>query len=426
MNERKNSKVLFEQAKQLIPGGVSSPVRAFQPYPCYIRSGKGSRITDVDDNEYIDYCMGYGPLILGHANPKVVAAVKSQADLGTLYGAPIELEVEYARLINHHFPSMGMMRFVNSGTEATMHAIRLARGYTGRKKIIKVEGAFHGSHDAVLVKAGSGATTHSAPDSAGVPEEVTRNTLIVPYNDPDAIVRSIRENKDEVAALILEPVIFNAGPILPKEGYLRELREIATAEDVLLMFDEVITGFRLAMGGAQEHYRVRPDITTLGKIAGGGMPIGVYGASEEIMRKVSPSGNVYQAGTFSGNPMSLTAGIETVKQLKAIGHEALNDNGERMRLGLEGILNEFHVRYRVAGIGSMFQVFFTPGEVNNYQDAKRSDTVLFMKVFHRLLDNGIYLPPSQYETNFLSTEHTAAEVDDTVNAFAMALGEETR
>jgi glutamate-1-semialdehyde 2,1-aminomutase len=426
MNERKNSKILFEQAKKLIPGGVSSPVRAFQPYPCYIRSGKGSRITDVDENEYIDYCMAYGPLILGHANPKVIGAIKSQADLGTLYGAPIEMEVEYARLINRHYPSMEMMRFVNSGTEATMHAIRLARGYTGRKKIIKVEGAFHGSHDAVLVKAGSGATTYSAPDSAGVPEEVTRNTLIVPYNDPEAIVRSIRENKDEVAAMILEPVIGNAGPILPREGYLSQLREIASAEDVLLIFDEVITGFRLAMGGAQEYYRVRPDITTLGKIAGGGMPIGIYGASEEIMRKVSPSGNVYQAGTFSGNPMSLAAGIETVKQLGGIGHESLNDNGERMRQGLEAILNEFHVRYRVSGIGSMFQVFFTPGEVNNYQDAKRSDTVLFMKVFHRLLENGIYLPPSQYETNFLSTEHTAADVDDTVNAFAMSLGEETR
>ncbi|HEY3419575.1 MAG TPA: glutamate-1-semialdehyde 2,1-aminomutase [Methanomassiliicoccales archaeon] len=426
MNERSNSKALFEQAKELIPGGVSSPVRAFQPYPCYIKAGKGSRITDVDDNEYLDYCMAYGPLILGHAYPKVVEAIRSQADLGTLYGAPIEKEIEFARLINRCYPSMEMMRFVNSGTEATMHAIRLARGYSGRKKIIKVEGAFHGSHDAVLVKAGSGATTHSIPDSAGVPEEVTRNTLIVPYNDPDSVIRSIRENRNEVAAMILEPVIGNAGPILPKEGYLRHLREIATDEDVLLIFDEVITGFRLALGGAQEHYHVRPDITTLGKIAGGGMPIGVFGASKEIMGRISPSGNVYQAGTFSGNPMSLTAGIETVRELATIGHESLNANGERLRQGLEAILNEFHVRYRVSGIGSMFQVFFTTGEVNNYQDAKRSDSVLFMKVFHKLLENGIYLPPSQYETNFLSTAHTESDVDDTVSAFAMALGEVTR
>jgi glutamate-1-semialdehyde 2,1-aminomutase len=336
------------------------------------------------------------------------------------------MEVEYAKLINHYYPSMEMMRFVNSGTEATMHAIRLARGFTGRKKIIKVEGAFHGSHDAVLVKAGSGATTHSAPDSAGVPEEVTRNTLIVPYNDPDAVVRSIRENKGEVAAMILEPVIGNAGPILPKDGYLKHLREIATAEDVLLIFDEVITGFRLAMGGAQEYYHVTPDITTLGKIAGGGMPIGIYGASKEIMSKVSPSGKVYQAGTFSGNPMSLTAGIETVKQLASIGHESLDSNGERMRQGLGAILNEFHVRYRVVGLGSMFQVFFTTGELNDYQDAKRSDTVLFMKVFHKMLENGVYLPPSQFETNFLSTAHTEADVDDTVNAFAISLGEVTR
>jgi glutamate-1-semialdehyde 2,1-aminomutase len=346
--------------------------------------------------------------------------------MGTLYGAPIEMEVDYAKLINQYYPSMEMMRFVNSGTEATMHAIRLARGCTGRKKIIKVEGAFHGSHDAVLVKAGSGATTHSAPDSAGVPEEVTRNTLIVPYNDPESIVRTIRENKGAVAAMILEPVIGNAGPILPQEGYLRHLREITTDNDVLLIFDEVITGFRLAMGGAQEYYNVKPDITTLGKIAGGGMPIGIYGASEDMMKRISPSGNVYQAGTFSGNPMSLAAGMETVKQLAIIGHESLNANGERMRQGLEAILNEFHVRYRVVGIGSMFQVFFTTGEVNDYQDAKRSDTALFMKVFHKLLENGIYLPPSQFETNFLSTAHTEAEVDDTVSAFAMSLGEVTR
>jgi glutamate-1-semialdehyde 2,1-aminomutase len=426
MHERTRSKELFEQAKKLMPGGVSSPVRAFQPYPCYIRSGKGSRITDVDGNEYIDYCMAYGPLVLGHAEPSVVGAIQAQAELGTLYGAPIEMEIDYARLINHYYPSMEMMRFVSSGTEATMHAIRLARGYTGRKKIIKVEGAFHGSHDAVLVKAGSGATTHSAPDSAGVPEEVTRNTLIVPYNDPEAILRSIRENKGEVAAMILEPVIGNAGPILPKDGYLERLREIATAEDVLLIFDEVITGFRLAMGGAQEHYGVRPDITTLGKIAGGGLPIGVFGASEDIMKRISPSGNVYQAGTFSGNPMSLAAGMAAVKQLAAVGHDTLNANGERMRKGLEAILNEFHVRYRVSGIGSMFQVFFTSGEVNDFQDAKRSDTVLFMKVFHKLLENGTYLPPSQFETNFLSTAHTEADVDETVNAFAMSLGEVTR
>jgi glutamate-1-semialdehyde 2,1-aminomutase len=426
MNERKRSKELFEQAKALMPGGVSSPVRAFQPYPCYIKSGRGSRITDVDDNEYIDYCMAYGPLILGHADPKVTEAIKAQADLGTLYGAPIEMEIDYARLVKHHYPSMEMVRFVNSGTEATMHAIRLARGYTGRKKIIKVEGAFHGSHDAVLVKAGSGATTHSAPDSAGVPEEVTRNTLIVPYNDPEAILQAIRDNRGEVAAMIMEPVIGNAGPILPKEGYLNHLREMATSEDVLLIFDEVITGFRLAMGGAQEYYGVRPDITTLGKIAGGGLPIGIYGASEEIMRKISPSGNVYQAGTFSGNPMSLAAGMQAVKQLAAVGHDDLNANGERMRKGLEAILNEFHVRYRVSGVGSMFQVFFTGAEVNDYQDAKRSDTVLFMKVFHKLLENGIYLPPSQYETNFLSTAHSESDIDDTVSAFAMALGEVTR
>ena len=255
---------------------------------------------------------------------------------------------------------------------------------------------------------------------------MTRNTLIVPFNDPEAIIRSIDENKGEVAAMILEPVIGNAGPILPKDDYLQQLRETATAKDVLLIFDEVITGFRLAMGGAQEYYNVKPDITTMGKIAGGGMPIGIYGANEEIMKIVSPSGNVYQAGTFSGNPMSLAAGLETIEQLARAGHETLNANGERMRQGLEAILNEFHVRYRVAGIGSMFQVFFTTADVDDYQAAKRSDTVLFMKVFHKLLENGIYLPPSQFETNFLSTAHSADDVDDTVSLFAMALGELTR
>ncbi|QLH74300.1 MAG: glutamate-1-semialdehyde 2,1-aminomutase [Methanomassiliicoccales archaeon] len=417
------SAALYSEAKRYLPGGVSSPVRAYGPYPLYIKAGKGPMIYDVDGNEYIDYCMGFGPLILGHARKEVVDALRAQLDLGTLYGAPVEKELHMARLLHRHYPSMEMMRFVSSGTEATMHAIRLARGHTGRKKLIKVEGAFHGAHDPVLVRAGSGATTHCAPDSLGIPDEVTRNTLLVPYNDIRAVRRTLLENKGEVAAMILEPVIGNAGPILPKDGYLQELRELTSQHDVLLIFDEVITGFRLAMGGAQQYFNVRPDITVLGKIAGGGLPFGAFGASSEIMSSVSPLGKVYQAGTFSGNPLSLTAGIETISVLEKEGHDGLSHQGERMRNGLRSILDELHLGFQVVGIGSMFQIFFTEQEVNDYADAKRCDPSLFKKMFDHLLEKGIYLPPSQYETNFLSTAHTAEVIDRTLDGFAEALSE---
>jgi glutamate-1-semialdehyde 2,1-aminomutase len=423
MRETVRSGALFFEAKKMLPGGVSSPVRAFEPYPIYVRSGKGATITDVDGNEYIDYCMGFGPLILGHARPEVVDALKVQLERGTLYGAPIEKEVEMARLISRLYPSMEMMRFVSSGTEATMHAIRVARGHTGRKRFVKIEGAFHGAHDSVLVKAGSGATTHSAPDSLGIPEEVTVNTLLAPYNDLDAIERLLIDNKGQMAAVILEPVIGNAGPILPEEGYLQGLRELTLKHDVLLIFDEVITGFRLAIGGAQQYYEVRPDMTVLGKIAGGGLPIGVFGASREIMSSVSPVGKVYQAGTFSGNPVSLTAGLETIRILEREGHEGLDQQGERMRKGLESIVNEMHSPFQVAGVGSMFQLFLTNCAVRNYADAKRCDSIMFMEIFHKMLEKGIYLPPSQYETNFLSTAHTPDQVDRTVDAFAESLSE---
>jgi glutamate-1-semialdehyde 2,1-aminomutase len=423
MRETVRSGALFFEAKKMLPGGVSSPVRAFEPYPIYVRSGKGATITDVDGNEYIDYCMGFGPLILGHARPEVVDALKVQLERGTLYGAPIEKEVEMARLISRLYPSMEMMRFVSSGTEATMHAIRVARGHTGRKRFVKIEGAFHGAHDSVLVKAGSGATTHSAPDSLGIPEEVTVNTLLAPYNDLDAIERLLIDNKGQMAAVILEPVIGNAGPILPEEGYLQGLRELTLKHDVLLIFDEVITGFRLAIGGAQQYYEVRPDMTVLGKIAGGGLPIGVFGASREIMSSVSPVGKVYQAGTFSGNPVSLTAGLETIRILEREGHDGLDQQGERMRKGLESIVNEMHSPFQVAGVGSMFQLFLTNCAVRNYADAKRCDSIMFMEIFHKMLEKGIYLPPSQYETNFLSTAHTPDQVDRTVDAFAESLSE---
>jgi glutamate-1-semialdehyde 2,1-aminomutase len=423
MMERKRSKELYERAKALMPGGVSSPVRAFKPYPCYIERGKGSKLIDVDGLEYIDYCMAFGPLVLGHAHPRVVRAVQDQAEKGTLYGAPVEAEAQFAGLIRDNYPSVEMLRIVNSGTEATMHAIRLARGYTARKKILKFEGCFHGAHDAVLVKAGSGATTHSAPNSLGVLEEVAANTLLAPFNDLEAARRALEANRGEVAAIIVEPVMGNIGPVPPKEGYLQALRELATGHGAMLIFDEVITGFRLSMGGAQRLYGVRPDITTLGKIAGGGLPIGVFGASEEMMSLISPLGKVYQAGTFSGNPVSLAAGLATINELREQGHEGLDRKGEVLRAGLRDALRESKVEHQVAGLGSMFQLFLSGRPISNYQDALSADAELFNRLFLRLLDKGVYLAPSQFETNFLSTAHSDGDLRRTVDAFAEALSE---
>lgn len=376
---------------------------------------------DVDGNELIDYCMGFGPHILGHGHPAVVKAVQQQAELGTLYGAPTELELQMAETVSRHFPSMEMMRFVGSGTEATMHAIRLARGYTGRKLIVKMEGGFHGAHDSVLVKAGSGATTHSAPDSAGVPEESASNTLLAPYNDIEAIESLLSSNMGRVAAIIVEPVLGNIGPILPGEGYLERLREITERAGTLLIFDEVITGFRLAMGGAQARFGVRPDITTLGKVLGGGLPIGAFGARAEIMEKISPLGPVYQAGTFSGNPLSMAAGLAALKELESAGHEGLERKGREIRSQLSELLHERHLPYQVAGIGSMFQIFMTDRPVRNNRDAMSADAKTFMRLFHALLERGVYIPPSQYETCFLSMAHSDGDIRRTVNAYDGAL-----
>lgn len=412
---------LFERARPVMPGGVSSPVRYYPPFPVFARSAKGCKLEDVDGNEYIDYCMGFGPLILGHAHPKVVRALAEQAERGTLYGLPVEAEAQLAEAIHRYYPSMEMVRFVSSGTEATMHALRLARGLSGKKKIVKIEGAFHGAHDSVLVKAGSGAATHSVPDSSGVPEEVAANTLLAPFNDLEAMAGLLRSNKGEVAAVIAEPVMGNIGPVLPEEGYLQGLRELCDDHGVLLVLDEVITGFRLAMGGAQERYGIRADITTLGKIVGGGMPMGVFGASTEIMSQVSPLGRVYQAGTFSGNPMSLAAGIATVEALQNEGHEALESLGDRMRRGLKRTCAELDLDYQVQGIGSIFQLLLTPQKVTDYATAMRCDGPRFMRLIHALLGEGVYLPPSQWESCFLSTAHSRKEVDRTVEAFAAAL-----
>jgi glutamate-1-semialdehyde 2,1-aminomutase len=421
--DRPASANLYARALQVMPAGVSSPVRAFAPHPVYFASGTGPYLQDVDRNRYIDLNLAFGPLILGHAHPTIVRALQEQAALGTLYGAPMELEVRYAETIARIYRGMEKLRFVSSGTEATMHAIRLARGHTGRKMIIKVEGAFHGSHDSVLVRAGSGAMTHGAPDSLGVLEEVAAHTIIIPYNDLEAASEAMRAHRGHIAALILEPVIGNMGPILPRDGYLQGLRELCDREAVLLIFDEVITGFRLALGGAQERFRVRPDITVLGKVAGGGMPIGVFGASHEIMANISPLGKVYQAGTFSGNPMSLRAGYETVRILENEGYEQLEDMGALMRRLLTRGIEEAGIPARVQGMASMFQVFMTRDQVFDFPSALRCDKTAFMKAFHLLLEKGVYLPPSQFETCFLSTAHFKEIVEEAAAKYLQALGE---
>lgn len=413
------SERLYSRARLLFPAGVSSPVRAFAPYHRYLRQGKGAYVYDADGNRYVDYCMAFGPLILGHAHDHVVERIRGQLEDGWNFGASTESELRLGEVVSRYFPSIEMLRFVNSGTEATMHAIRLARGATGRRKIVKTDGAYHGSHDAVLIRAGSGATTFGTPSSAGIPDEVVRHTLRVPFNDVDAMRKVVVANRRDLAAVILEPVIGNAGPILPEDGYLQEVREITQANDVLLIFDEVITGFRIAMGGAQAHYRVRADLTTLGKILGGGVPIGAFGGPTELMENLAPRGKVYQAGTASGNPLAMTAGLATLEGLEKSGLEGVNRLGDRMRNGLAKVAGEFGCH--VTGIASMFQLFQTAKPVRNYEDALRSDVETFHRMFLALLDQGVYLPPSQFETCFLSTAHTEKDVDATVEAFAQCL-----
>ena len=409
------SEELFNEAKRYLVGGVNSPVRAMKPYPFFTARGEGARLYDVDGNSYIDYCLAYGPLILGHAHPEVVRAVKRQLELGSAYGTPTELELEFAKRIVKAVPCAEMVRFVNTGTEATMAAIRLARGVTGRKKIVKFEGAFHGAHDYVLVKAGSGATTHGVPTSAGIPEETTRNTLLAPFNDEAAVERLFKEQGEEIAAVILEPVIGNAGCILPEEGFLAFLREVTAEAGAMLIFDEVITGFRLRLGGAQEYYGVTPDIATLGKIAGGGLPIGVVAASREVMENFSPVGKVYQAGTFNGNPLSMAAGLATIEVLeKGEVYRRLEALGKRVRKGLEEVSQDAGIETRIYGVASMFQMYFTGEEVYDYASALRADAELFLRYQQEMLKRGVFIPPSQYECNFLSYAHGEEEIDYTL------------
>ncbi len=414
------SEKLFELASRYMPGGVSSPVRSYKPYPFFTVHAKGSKIYDVDGREYIDYCLAYGPLVLGHGNEEVKDAVREQLEKGWLYGTPHEKEIELAKKIINSYPSVEMVRFVNTGSEATMAGIRLARGFKERDKIVKIEGGFHGAHDGVLVKAGSGATTFGIPDSKGVPKDSVKNTLQVPFNDAEALTDTLAKNSGEVAAVIIEPVMGNVGPIPPRDNYLSEVRKITAENDVLLILDEVITGFRLALGGAQEFYGVDADLTILGKIVGGGFPIGMFGAKKEIMELVAPSGGVYHAGTFSGNPVSITAGLKTIETIEREGVPGrINEVGERMKRALSEILADSGVEGCVSGVGSMFKVFFRAGgkEVRNYADALNCDKNKYLRFFHKMLSAGIFLPPSQFETNFISFAHTDADIERTIEAY---------
>ena len=404
---------LYDMAKGLMPGGVSSPVRAIRPYPFYTRSGDGSKITTVDGEELIDCCMAYGPLILGHAHPIIHQAITWQLSKGWLYGTPVPLEPEYAGLITRDHPGMDMIRFVSSGSEATMAAIRLARAFSGKQDIVKVEGGFHGAHDGVLIKAGSGATTHGIPDSAGVLQDVAAHTLQVPYNDPEALEDLLKHEK-HIAAFILEPVLGNIGPVLPEREYLQEVREITKAHEVLLIFDEVITGYRLGIGGAQVKYGVKPDLTTLGKIIGGGLPIGAFGGRDEIMKMVSPTGPVYQAGTFSGNPLSLSAGMATVRWLHS-HHGIYRDMEDAVRKIGEDLMKKKGGSF--VRLGSMFKYFFRDTPPRNYRQAKECDTERFSVFWQDMLKKGIFFPPSQFETNFLSAVHDDEDIQRIAAAY---------
>jgi glutamate-1-semialdehyde 2,1-aminomutase len=416
------SKALFEEAQGLLPGGVSSPVRAVKPFPFYTKSAKGSHLTDIDDNEFIDCCMAYGPMILGHAPQVTADAILSQIKNGWLYGTPCELEVQYARKIRDYYPSMQMMRFVSTGAEATMGAIRAARGFTGRDKIVKMEGGFHGAHDAVLVKAGSGAATMGVPDSLGVPADVAKNTLQVPFNDIKALDALLDAQKGQVACVIMEPIMCNMGPILPKDEYLRAVRNVTKEHDVVLIFDEIITGFRVGMFGAQGYYGVEPDMTTLGKIAGGGLPLGIFGGRKDIMEKVAPQGGVYNSGTYNGNPLSLAAGMATVEYLdKQRVHIKVNEMGNTLRGALVELARRAKLGYSVSGIGSMFQVFMGR-KPENYADALKCNKELYMKLWAHMLDNGVFMPPSQFETCFLSAAHTSQDLEQMLRAYIKSFG----
>jgi glutamate-1-semialdehyde 2,1-aminomutase len=416
---------MFARAVELIPGGVNSPVRAFRGVggtPRFIRSARGALMTDVDGRTYIDYVGSWGPMILGHGDGEVLTALHRILGRGTSYGAPTELEIEMAEEIVDAVPSIEMVRMVNSGTEATMSAIRLARGVTNRNKLVKFEGCYHGHGDSLLVKAGSGVATLGLPDSPGVTASVAQNTLTVPYNDAQALDLVFDEHGPDIAAVIIEPVVGNMGCVLPQDGYLQKVREVTTKHNALLIFDEVMTGFRLARGGAQSLYNVKPDITTLGKIIGGGLPVGAYGASREIMRHIAPAGDIYQAGTLSGNPLAMTAGLATLKRLRDPSvYEQLERAGKRLCSGLREVAREARVDSTINRVGSMWTSFFTKKPVTNWATAEKSNRNLYGRFFHAMLNEGVYLAPSQFEAAFISLAHTDELLDRTIEAAHKAL-----
>jgi glutamate-1-semialdehyde 2,1-aminomutase len=409
-------------AERIMPGGVNSPVRSYRAVggtPIFISRGKGANVYDEDGQKYIDYISSWGPLILGHAFPDVVTAIKKAAENGTSFGASCEKEVELSKLIVKTYPSIDMVRMTSSGTEATMSAVRVARAFTGRDLIVKFEGCYHGHADYLLVKAGSGATTFGTPSSPGVPKGFTANTLLARFNDIGSVQRLFRKHKDKIAAIIIEPVAANMGVVTPVVGFLESLRTITEDHGALLIFDEVISGFRLGLGGAQETYGVTPDLTCLGKIIGGGLPVGAYGGKREIMKLVAPIGPVYQAGTLSGNPLAMAAGISTINGLRKKGtYEKLNEMTRQLVEGVDKILKKHGITARINSIGSMFTIFFTDSDVVDYDSALKSDTKIYARFFKSLLKGGIMFPPSQFEAVFVSLAHTESDIDMTLKAFS--------
>ena len=423
----RESRALQQRAEQLIPGGVNSPVRAFRSVggdPPFLVRGEGAHVWDADGNRYIDYVGSWGPLILGHANAEVTEAIIQAARNGTSFGASTPTEADLAALVIEAFPAIEKVRFVSSGTEATMSAIRLARAATKRKIIVKFEGCYHGHSDALLVKAGSGVATLGIPGSAGVPEEFVQLTLALPYNDVSAVETAFEKFKSQIACVIVEPVVGNMGCVPPQPGYLEALREITAREGTLLIFDEVMTGFRVAFGGASELYNIKPDLTTLGKIIGGGLPVGAYGGPAKIMGLIAPVGPVYQAGTLSGNPLAMAAGIATLRQLKTNReqlYQQLDENADKLVAGVTAAANEAGVAMTANRVGSMFTFFFTGKQVTDWESAATCDTAKFGRFHGAMLDNGVWLPPSQFEAAFLSTAHTQRDIDATIAAAREAL-----
>ncbi len=421
------SQAMFAEARTLMPGGVSSPVRAFRAVggqPLFIARGEGPYLIDVDDNRYIDYIMSWGPLVLGHAHPDVVAALQDALLRGTSYGAPCPQELELAKLIMAHMPNIEMIRFVNSGTEATMSVLRLARAFTGRNKIIKFEGNYHGHADMLLVQAGSGVATLGLPDSPGVPAATVADTLTARHNDLDAVEQLFQKFPQDIAAIIVEPVVGNMGLVPPNPGFLEGLRSLATDYGALLVFDEVMTGFRVHLGGAQTLFDIKPDLSALGKVIGGGLPVGAYGGRRDIMQMVAPVGPMYQAGTLSGNPLAMTAGIATIQGLSAPGvWDKLEQAGGQLMRGLADAAADARIPVAHARVGTMFGMFFSDAPVTDWPSAKRSDTVRFGRYFQSMLSQGVYIAPSQFEAGFLSTAHGPDVIEATVRAAARAFSQ---